>query len=513
VTVSVLEQLATLPSGAPGTALALEEVGPYLRLHCDSQDEKDRNARHIERDAFYRDGGSKQICDLIDAVFEDREVRRLRKAMVPMARWQNALKRIVRELSTVYAAPAKRTVAGDANQAKYDALLERVQFDLQMQQVNRLLNLHRSLLVGFRVRELPDGTREPVVDIATPGTVRAVLHPNDPTVVVAWLIRTSFRSKRSTWERAPVWSLWSDHEYGYLDEHMVPVAPFVEHGLGVNRWVPITFSPGVPGFWPGEEGEDLISAQKALALISVLLVKETKSTTKQTAFTGDTSNMRRGQPIESERPIEAPEGVNVTTFDWGTDPDSFIRPADHVLERLANNYGMSAALLRHEGTQSAEARELLRMPLRELRREQQPTFRAFEKRFAQVIAAVMQADDEDNSFAVDGWKIDFGEAQTPLTPDQEVSLFLKERGAGLDNTVDFLMRRNPDLDEEGAREAMGRNIEVETERVVLMKELIATSGSPKQQHEDVTGEGDSGDSDSSGDDGEQPVDADEGKAA
>jgi hypothetical protein len=350
-----------------------------------------------------------------------------------------------------------------------------------MQEVNRLLNLHRTLLVGFRVRVMPDGTREPHIDIATPATVRAVLHPNDPTIVVGWLVRTSFRSKRSTFLSPPAWSLWTDHETLYLDEQMVPVpGTYKEHGLGVNRWVPITMSPGYPGFWPGDEGEDLISAQKAIALISVLLVKETKSTTKQTIFSGDTSSMPRGQAIESERGIEAPEGVGVTTVDWGTDPERFITPSDHVLERTGNNYGMSMAQMTHQGVQSAQAREMQRVPIRERRNEQQPIFRRFENRFVRVEAAVLAKDDPDRAFDPTDFGMDFGEAQTPLSPDEEMDLFLKERAAGVTNTVKFLQKRNPDLDKGAAEAELAENLEVETERLVLMREMQAASGGPAE---------------------------------
>lgn len=479
MTVPLRKICATLPSGEQGVELDDGELGVYLAAQLDTDVESARCRRHDLRDRLYRDGGEEAMREVVRKAFTHRSVIELREKMVPFARFNNVLKRIVRELSTVYAEPARRKVDGDENDARYQALIgpDGIRLDEQMIGVNRMANLHRALLVGFRVRLEPDGTRTPVLDVAVPSIVRALLHPNDPTSVVAWAIRTSFRSKRTAWTRPPQWVVWSDHEYFYTDEKFRPLSEtYVEHGLGVNRWVPLAHSLGVPGFWPGEEGEDLVSAQLAIWLVNLLLVKETNSATNQTVFTGDTSSMPRRQPIDSSLPIEAPEGVGVHTVDMSMDPDTFMGPSDHILERVANNYGMSAALIKHQGVQSADARELMRMPLRELRREQQPMYRAFERRLAQVMAAVLRKDDPDRAFDPVGWKIDFGEAQTPLSESEEVDLFLKKRGALLDNSVKFVRRRNPDHTDESARLEILENLEVETWRVGELRALQSISG-------------------------------------
>lgn len=481
MTVPLSQILATLPSGSQGRPLNDQELGTYLREHLDTDVEKARNARHVRRDELYRDGSTRYILDLVEKVFEDRTVRELRKRLVPLAKYANLVKRVVRETSTMYSEPARRYVDGEENQRAYDRILgdEGVRMDAVSQEINRLHNLHRALLVGYRIRVNPDGTKTPVLDIATPSIVRAVLHPNDPSLVVGWMIRSSFRTARSLvgLPRQPVWALWTDHEYGWLDESMTPVGPLVPHGFGVNRWVPLSYAVNHPGFWPGEEGEDLVSAQLALGLIAVLLIKETKSATQQTFLTGDTSAMDRAQSLDTERPGSVPEGVGVLTVDMSVDPSQFIAPSDHIEERAGNGYGLSGPLLRNQGVQSAEARELLRMPLRELRKEQAQTYRVFERQLARVMAAVTAKDAPELGFTVDGWHIDFGESQTPLSERESLQLFLEKRAAGVDNTIDYVRRLNPDLpDDESARAEILTNISVETWRVGEMRELQAMSG-------------------------------------
>lgn len=478
MTVSILQVLATLPSGEPSTALDLAELGRFLRDTVNTQSEKDRNARHALRDRLYRDDGDRDMETVIDALLEDETVKRKRKAVIPYAKFSNCLKRIVGELSTVYAEPARRFI-DPAEQPKYDALLTSLCFDEQLDVVNQMLNLHRALIVGPRVRKNADGTREMVLDIATPATVRVVCNPLDRTQTLAWLVSVDMPLVRSNWTAKPAWILWSDHEWMYLDRDFQPIPGTAkDHGLGMNRWVPLSYSAAaLPGFWPGHEGEDLVSAQLMIWFAAILMVKETKSNTKQPIVGGDVSAMARGQVADSDVPIQIPEGVSVTTIDVGTDPGIFIEAADHALKRAAANYGLSMDMISHQGTQSAEARELMLAPVRERRRKQIKIFRRFEQRLAVVMARVAEVDAPDLAFKADGWRINFGETQVLLGEKERLEIFEQKRRLGLTDTVEYKMSEDPDLTREQAFEDMGDHVLVETQRNVLMRPLQEISGS------------------------------------
>jgi hypothetical protein len=476
VSVSILQILATKPDGSPGQSLSLGELGAYLRAHCNRLVDQERNDRHKLRDELYRDGGVEAICKVIDEVFSDETVRSLRKAWAKYARFNNALKRIVGDLSTVYSEPARRAVNDNE---PYQELLEELQIDEYAQEWNRLYNLHSVLLVGFRVRVMADGTRDRVLDLVTPATWRVVLHPNDNKVVVGHLIRTDFRSVRTDWIRTAAWVLWTDHERVHLDANLEPIVEtYTEHKIGVCPFVVLKRSVAVPGFWPGEEGEDLSSGQVAITLANILLLKETKSATKLPIIQGDASDMVKNQPADTERQISVPEGVAVNVVDVSMDTSLFTSAADHIMDGLANNHGMSAAQVRHQSATSGEAQELMRVPIRELRRSQLPTFRLFERRLARVMVAVIAVDDPARVFPIDGWKIDFGEEQTPMTPTERVQLHLLRRSAGLDNPIDFYRSENPDLDDEAAALMIQRNIDICTWLVRLMRELQSLGASP-----------------------------------
>lgn len=475
MTVSIFDVLATLPSGTRGQPLTWDELGQYLSKYCNNDPDKKHNADHALRDELYRDGGVRFMERLIDLTFRDQTVRELRKAWVPYARFNNAIRRVVHELSTVYSEHARRMVSDETN-SNYQEVLERVHMHERALEISRLLNLHRALLVGFRVRKLPDDTREPVLDVVTPAGFRPVLHPNDNTLVVGWLIRTSYRSVRKS--ALPEWTLWTDHESVQLRADMTPIVDtYIVHGLGVCPFVPIVLGAPSPGFWPGSEGEDLVAAHIAIWFNNVLLLKESKSANKQAILQGDGTRTARGQAADSEVPSEVGEGQTVTTIDTSMDLSLFRDTTDHVLSHAGLNYGLPPSVLTHQGVQSAEARELQRLPLKELRRQQQIPLRRFERELAIVMAAVLRYDLPALTFDPVEWRMEFAESETPLDPLKEHDLFEKRRSAALDNTIAFYQRLRPGLSVDQAKAEIEENITNETWRNTVMRPLQAISGS------------------------------------
>ena len=490
MTRSIREILAVVPGQAKADAparLTDLQLSRYLQEHCNkggtNGEAAKRANRHAVRDAFYRDGGCDVMKRVVDAMFTNATVNAWRTAWVEHARFSNPVKRIIRDISTVYDEPSVRRVGGDdANQAKYRALVESLMLDEQMAEANRLVNLHRVILVGPRVREEADGSHAMVLDIATPAVFRPVLHPTDGTLVVGWLIACDARIRPDVESvRTAKWELWTDHEMFFLDENFAPIGAQdkseIVHGLGVNRWMPMSLAAiALPGFWPGEEGEDLIAAAVSIWFAGILLMKETKDATKMTTMSGDVGNAARDQPLDTGVVNHVPDGVVASTTDMSMDTSIFIAAADHILERVANGYGMSLAMIK-QGIQSAEARESMLEPLRKIRRAQIKYARRWEKQLAIRMSKVGAASKvPELAFDVAEWSQDFGEIQavTPLL--QRIEEHIAMRRVGGDNRLRFIQRENPDLDEKQAAAFYAENIEVETACVGLMKQLLAISG-------------------------------------
>lgn len=474
MTVSIFDALSILPSGTRSAKLTPEELSRYLADYYGTDREKERNAHHMLRDELYRDGGVSYMRSFVDSVFADPLVRALRQKFVPFARYNNPTKRIVNELSTTYSEPARRQVPNRNDE--YQALLRHVRVSERALEWDRLLSLHGALLVGFRVGEKPDGSRYPAIDIATPAAVRAIMHPNDDTEVIGWMIRCSHRTARKQINQ-PDWVVWTDHESFYLREDLSLIGDsYQEHGLGMCPWVPVTIMPPGPGFWPGNYGADLVAGHISIWFQSILSLKESKSATKQTIIQGDGTSMSRGQAADSEVPIELADGQNATTVDMSMDLEMFQKLEDHILYSLGHNHGLSPAIIEHQGVQSAEARELMRIPLKEIRRRRQIPLRIFEERLALVMAAVCANDLPEYAFDPVGWRIDFAETETPLDPRGEFDLFVAQRQAGLMSTKRWLVERRG-MSPEDAEAFIAANVGDEVMRNLLMRPLQQVSGS------------------------------------
>lgn len=474
MTKPITEILATLPSGAQGSELDMSQLGEYLAKYCNTDELTERAKRHALREELYRDGGCAEMNTWLDKLFKDPDVRELRKQFVKRARFNNVTRRIAHSLATVYTEPAKRVIEGDDNAVKYQALLDAVEMDEKALEISRLLCLHRVLLVGFRVRETPEGEREPVLDIVSPANARPVLHPNDTGMIVGWLIRSDYRPAGAT--TPPAWTLWTAHESVQLTDEMRPLdETYQAHGFGVCPWVPVSFEAS----WGviGHEGEDITSAHLTVWFENVLLAKESKSATTTSVLNGDGSRTARGQALDSQSVVEVGDGQSLSTIDTSMDLTMFTDTADHVCRAVAMNHGLPPAVLEHQGTQSAEARELLMMPLKELRRQMQLPLRRFEMRLARVMAAVCRVDAPNYAFDSAAWRMEFADVSTPLDPVSQFQLFEKYRAAGLKNSIEFLMELRPGLTFDQAARIIQENFAVELWRNLAMRSLQAVSGS------------------------------------
>jgi hypothetical protein len=483
--ISITEYLGeTLSTSGP--ALKWDEVTRHIRsTYLDSAAELARMEMHRRRHDLYNDAGGEHLSRLIELVFQDPEVKRLRHAWEQPAQYNNVLKRVVNELSTCYSEPANRTVTGAADQLKYFEVQTQSRQHEQFRVMEQLLNLHRAVWVGFRVRNV--GTHaaprnDLKIDIVTPAASFIITHPNDPTVPIGLGIRIDTSYALTTADR-PAWVVWTEAERFLLDRSGRLIGAPVTHGIvneqgqGVLPYVYVTLEPPRGTIWPGRSGEDLVSADLAIKFASVCLLKELKSATRQTWLTGDLAAAARDQTMDTEATASVPEGVQVQTVDMSMDLATFRDAAEHILETVANNYGMSAAYIHQQGVQSADARDLMRVPLRELRIRNQLPLRVFERAFVDVQTAVLRRDLPELAFSSLGWSVDFADPQTPRSPKEAIEELELARRVGVMSTIEWLVRRDPSLTREQAEERVAKWTEEELWRNEIMRPLQEISGS------------------------------------
>lgn len=462
----------------------------YIKLPA----EVARRERHARRQALYQDGGLKYIHRLIEQTFTGEGNQQRRKQWAEYAGHNNVLKRLVNELSTSYQEAPERSIDGD--QTKFDevqTLCEREQADRWF---CRALNLHRALLRGFRVRNVggeaeADRKMEVVSEYVTPDQCFLVTSPRDHMRIIAVGIKIDVNYARPQEGGKPEWVVWSARERFYLTDQGGLVRPMLpadselklvdgvalEHGIGR---IPYTFArldepAGNP--WPGCSGEDMVAAHMSIWFAMACMLKETKSATKAALLSGDVDAAEREQDLDTDNVGVLPEGVALNVTDLSMDLEMFAGAANHVLEVVANNYGMSAALLKHQGVQSAEARDLMRVPLRELRLEQRAPLRAAERDYAQLQAAVLVEDWPAMAFNAEGFAVLFADPQTPRSTREQLTEFEHARRLSVDSTIEFLARANPDLDEEQVRDILLKLIGDEVWRNMAMRPLTDISGS------------------------------------
>ena len=360
---------------------------------------------------------------------------------------------------------------------KYQQVQQLSNQSVKSAELNAKLTLHRAVLGGFRVRNvgsLKETRNEPVIDVVTPDRAFLVGHPLDPmhTIAVGIKIKTAYA--RGT---GPSWVVWTEHERFWLDEDAAILGKPKTHSFGRIPYVFVSLEQGTTSPWPGQAGEDLVSAHMAIWFSNVSLMKELKSSTKVPTISGDTTAAVRGQMADTEGFVELPDGTSVSSLELGMDLNKFVTVDGHISSTTANNHGLSGALLRHQGVQSADARDLMRVPLREIRLKQQIPLREYERKFVEVQAAVLAADHAALSFKIDGWSIDFADPQTPRSVKERLEEFEHARRLSLDNTVRFVMRQNPDLTPDDAQAYIEENVAAEVWRNEAMRPLVVMSGS------------------------------------
>lgn len=498
---SVRSILSDSISGPTGEMLEWADVSRHLKGTVFYETEIKHREDAQRRQEFFKGHGDRYISALIDTVFKDPEVRDKRNEWVPLGKPNNVWKRIVQEKATVYNVPPVRELGSESDQANFDEIARQCRLNSMAKRWNQWGELQRTLAVGFRVRKRSTGeidpqtgeaitTDTPIVDVVSRDSFFALGHPFDATEVIAIGIRVSTAlPKENTPETDAadeVWEVWTEHERFYCDGNGVfnRDIDVWEHEWDRMPWM--LYSPEPPAgtlidHWTGSETD---AAHMAVWFEKICELKESKSATKIPVVSGDTTRDARDQAQDSEIVVEMKDGASLTAVDMSMDLSMFRDSGDHTFISTAANHGIAPGILKHQGVQSAQARELMRAPLKELRREQEDYLREFERQFIEIIAMVVKRDLTEFAFSTQGWSIDFQERATALDPKREDEVFEGRRKLGLTSTIREIMKRNPDFSREQAQEFLVSNIQDEFARNVLMRPLQQISGSMDAEQPD-----------------------------
>lgn len=512
MTVSIRHTLSRAP-GNPLRELTWEEVARHLHRHyIDNGKEKQRKLRAAERQRLYQCGGDDQMARMVDKVFEDPDVREFREQFLEFTKHNNVLRRVTGEVANVYSLPAKRTVGklpampaetSDAERARFeketDALAEEnrryreVQRLARQDEVMPLIDqwsfLQRTLAVGARMRATPRGDLEPMIDVVTPATLSAVRDPIEPGLCVGLIFENDLQVVDGA--EAPKWTVWTDHEMFQINGLGQVMTDHVkEHGYGRMPYVLFTLEPPAGRLFDEDTGQDLVAAHKLSWFLWCLAAKEAKSSTLQLALLGDISRALRNQADDSQRALLLPEGVVPQLLNRFSEFGKFAELARDVYETTASNYGVASSVLRNDPSESAAARDRLRLPLREQRLRRQIPFRELERQLAEILSIVVKQDGRaDLAYTTEGWRCDFADPQTPLGEKEQLEVDEKKIQMGMTSRTEVLMRQNPDITREEAKALEALYAQDKTDGIVMLRDFQAAAGGMPAAMKTDTGAG------------------------
>lgn len=502
-------------------------VGRHLKeFYVENSEETSRRAHAAMLDDFYAGKGDVEMERIIDLLWNDKKNQDRRKAVLKagLDKYDNVIARIAQEKATVYNEPTQRRVANDTNDT-YQRFLDVLPQDRVMAVLDQKLAIHEDALLWYRVRKKPTGEREPVLEVVSPASFWAVCHPKDRTMLVAIILDQRMPMAKDS---DPTYRVWSD------DQTFVMNAKCEIFESSIEKW-PLGVMPGVlcstyePGTRPTLLAEcpsiDLLSAQKAVRLQDLNLAKESVSASRQNYVSGDTTATVMGQTSDTDSEVFLGEGVTVSAIDRGVDTEQFRDNAAHAADSAGANHGVPPTVRSQKDASSGAEIEMRRIPIRELRKKRIPIFRRIEARIARVMAMVNGAremldesgepiliagDLQEYAFDPNGWSIDFGEVQQPMTQMESLQVFEKARELGFRDNYEEEMYRNPDIKTiEEAKKIVNDRTKRRTEYVQSQKDLMAASGAlgaatPMTKAEANRGERDPGNDNESAQDNTLP---------
>ena len=474
----------------------LRRVGEHLKtFYVENKDETARRAHCSLLDQFYEGCGEDEMARVIAAMWKDKknQDRRLEVMRAGVTGFNNVIARAAQEQATVYSEPPRRSVADPASNELYQAFQDEVGQNDAMRELDRMLARHEDALLWYRVRITPTGEREPLLEVISPASFWAIAHPKDRTLLVGIIFDQRMPMAKP---EDPSYRVWTD------DQTFVMNGKCEIFASSVESW-PIGVMPGVlcstrkPGskatLLAQRPSADLLELQRYVQLQNLNIAKESISVNKQAYITGDVSATVMGQSADTDTEVFLGEGVTVSVVDRGVDLDIYQKAATYAVDWCMSNHGLPPSVLHQQDASSGAEIEMRRIPIRELRKQRIPVMRRIESKIVRIMAmvngaregldedgqpALLPGDLGDFAFSPEGFSIDFGEIQQPMTRTEENAAFEQERRLGLTSNYRELMRRNPDLKTiDEARAEQKAIIAEATEVVAEQKDLMALNGS------------------------------------
>jgi hypothetical protein len=436
--------------------------------------DQERRALMEARLHLYRDRFRKEIENIIDQLYTHNTVKEERRRFVDLVGFLNVPKRITDEVASLYDVPTKRSFRDDKLTTAFAKVEREVQLHSVMKEAHRLCFWLNEVLLWHVRRE---GKRS--LRIITPNNFSVIPHPKDRLEVLAVLI-----------DAAPAWvpnfvpdrrrlvhhELWDSELVVRLDADGM-VVNIETHGLGRIPGVLMHSRLPVEALLNADVGGDIYAAARTVLFLNLLVVVVSQSSgEKLPLLKGNLAAMAANQPKAAGMPINLPPGVEAEMLDAITSPEHFLTVCRHVVASVAQSYGMSYEQFTFQetaDTASGKAWSVRREKLNELREEGRQRAQVHEGEVADLLG-----------FPGEDMRPDFHEQAVPTDPLEEMELFEKRMNRGLDDPIQYLMRKNVDWTYDEAKAHLEKSVSVSMWFFALLRSanlsMNATPANPGQ---------------------------------
>lgn len=391
----------------------------------------------------------------------------------------NPLKRIVNEVSVLYTKRPARRLANTSATQLYRQILKGAGDGVVMPRLNRMVNLHNTVLVY--VRPAYDSL---TLKLVLPQDCTVWPDPDDPTMPLCVEFRecdtAAPNAKPVYWQfdRRPESAgirkydangkkIGPDMALPYADETGRPLIPFVAFH---REWR--------EQFWDSTSGDDLYELTIMVGMWETWINHLIRTdSTRQKYVTGVIDTAGGGDEGGTEGIIQI-RGVNgsapnVGEFSSQADWDGLGAQIKRKLENVLNNVGLVLPDTRTSGDPTSGFALVVRSQgLIKIQKAQVPSYEKSEESFYRIVAAVWNFERMNTAFPlIEGEALPpFSEAKPEVAfADVESARTVEEMKAaleiaeseikmGLASPVTVYMRMNPDVSEDEARAAIEKNL-------------------------------------------------------
>jgi hypothetical protein len=450
-----------------------------LRLARDvlgSAEDKQRRVKMAERRAIYEDDSEAAIKNEITRIFNDHTVKARAYQFAPLAKSFSLAKRIINEKARpVYVVPPVRAVKSRTEQDRLASIANETALDDKLSSALAYALAQNHAFLQTRYVERFDKI---VLGVIPADCVSVIPDPDDPHRELAIMY------DKRVWRNGEwvTWVVYWDDEVRFdIDEHGNKVVPKggEKHALGRIPFTHICPVPRVSGqYWNTTSNDDLFATQKAGNLMTLLGLRKLKARGfPSMVVSGDIRGFPKGQLLDEEVPLQAPEGTSIQDLQNEATADNYLTMLDALESRAAANNGISRARMNQEKDGDDTG-------LMEQRSEMIKVMRPVELAQFEVFKAVSQEyPDESRRLPLDAeMSIDFGELTVRVDPKAELEVWDMRRKMGVANVLDQIKSSNPEIrDDKEAWNELEQNMEAEAEFIKRRRALNVSEQADNQQ--------------------------------